>query len=386
MQKMEHWLGDIPSPQTRKNYANGIKSFEKYYGKPIEELLKLNDEELGHEINKYFSSLKQSHPQNTCRNRTNTVIQYLKHFGKNPKYKKSLGIFTTTLTTRDHMLTVDEAREMWTVASIDEKVMIKTWLLGLRIGDACRLEWKQFDFKPTEEPQEVLVNTKKESITAHCFVDSEFQKLLEKYIPTLDRSNKHLFQAQTGSNVKEKQMLRRLQNLQKKAGIKAKGVFGWHIGRKLFLRVAAENGVTSWNAQMMCGKAVDKGISTYINGLALKNDAIKIHNVLKMELVDQNNYEKIGQLESALKQVESENAIFKTRVDQMQKNIQTLQESMKGLYHIAVTYPTTATHHLFNKKTKKMEKWSETINTPEEEEASLKRFKEKAKKLESESH
>jgi hypothetical protein len=264
--------------------------------------------------------------------------------------------------------------------------MIKTWLLGLRIGDACRLEWKQFDFKPTEEPQEVLVNTKKESITAHCFVDSEFQKLLEKYIPTLDRSNKHLFQAQTGSNVKEKQMLRRLQNLQKKAGIKAKGVFGWHIGRKLFLRVAAENGVTSWNAQMMCGKAVDKGISTYINGLALKNDAIKIHNVLKMELVDQNNYEKIGQLESALKQVESENAIFKTRVDQMQKNIQTLQESMKGLYHIAVTYPTTATHHLFNKKTKKMEKWSETINTPEEEEASLKRFKEKAKKLESESH
>jgi hypothetical protein len=129
---MEHWLGDIPSPQTRKNYKNGIKKFEEYYGKPIEALLELSDEELGHEINKYFSWLKQSHPQNTCRNRTNTVIQYLKHFGKNPKYKKNLGIFTTTLTTLDHMLTVDEARKMWTVASIDEKVMIKTWLLGAR--------------------------------------------------------------------------------------------------------------------------------------------------------------------------------------------------------------------------------------------------------------
>lgn len=384
---MEHWLGDIPSPQTRKNYKNGIKKFEEYYGKPIEALLELSDEELGHEINKYFSWLKQSHPQNTCRNRTNTVIQYLKHFGKNPKYKKNLGIFTTTITTRDHMLTVEEAREMWSVASIEEKVMIKTWLLGLRIGDACRLEWKQFDFGPTEEPQEVLVNTKKESITAHCFVDSEFQKLLEKYIPTLSKSNKYLFQAQTGSNVKEKQMLRRLQNLQRKAGVKAKGVFGWHIGRKLFLRVAAENGVTSWNAQMMCGKAVDKGISTYINGLALKNDAIKIHNVLKMEPVDQYNYEKIGQLESALKQVESENATFKTRIDQMQKSIQTLQESMNGLYHVAGTYPTTVTHHVFNRKTKKMETWNETVNTPKEEEASLIRFKEKAKKLaESESH
>jgi hypothetical protein len=85
MQKMEHWLGDIPSPQTPKNYRSGIKGFEEYYGKPIEELLKLNDEELGHEINKYYSWLKQSHPQNTCRNQTNAVIQFLKHFGKNPK-------------------------------------------------------------------------------------------------------------------------------------------------------------------------------------------------------------------------------------------------------------------------------------------------------------
>jgi uncharacterized protein YeaO (DUF488 family) len=112
MQKMEHWLGDIPSPQTRKNYRSGIASFEKYFGKPIEELLKLNDDELGHEINKYYSWLKQSHPQNTCRNQTNAAIQFLKHFGKNPKYKKNLGIYTTTLTTRDHMLIVDEAREM----------------------------------------------------------------------------------------------------------------------------------------------------------------------------------------------------------------------------------------------------------------------------------
>lgn len=321
MQKMEHWLGDIPSPMTRKNYRSGIASFEKYYGKPIEELLKLNDEELGHEVNKYYSWLKQSHPQNTCRNKTNTVIQYLKHFGKNPKYKKNLGIFTTTLTTRDHMLTVDEAREMWKVASIDEKVMIKSWMFGLRISDVCKLELKNFDMKPSEESQEVLVNTKKESITAHCFVDPEFQKLLEKYVSTLDKSNKYLFQAQTGGNVKEKQMLRRLQSLQKKAGVQAKGVFGWHIGRKLFLRTCAELGITSWNAQMMCGKAVDKSIATYINGVQLKNDAMKVHNVLRMEVVNgTNNHRKIEQLEQTLVSVERENKELKTRVEVLQKN------------------------------------------------------------------
>jgi integrase len=389
MQKMEHWLGDIPSPQTRKNYRNGIRNFEEYSGKPIEELLKLSDEELGHEVNKYYSSLRQNHPQNTCRNRTNSVIQFLKHFGKNPKYKKTLGIYTTTSTTRDHMLIVDEAREMWQIASLEEKVMLKTWLLGLRIGDACKLEWAQFNLKPSEEPQELLIFTHKEGITAHVFVDPEFQKLLQKQIPMLDKGNKYLFQSEKGGHVKEKQLLRRLQNLQKKAGVESHGkVFGWHIGRKLFLRTCAELGVTSWNAQLMCGKSVDKSIATYINGVQLKKDAMKVHEVLKMEYVNgTDDSTKIEQLENALRQVESENATFKTRVDQMQKNIQSLQESMDGLYHIAETYPRTATHHLFNKKTKKMEKWSETVNTPEEEEASLKRFEEKAKKLaESDSH
>jgi integrase len=322
MQKMEHWLGDIPSPMTRKNYRSGIASFEKYFGKPIEELLKLNDEELGHEINKYYSWLKQSHPQNTCRNKTNTVIQYLKHFGKNPKYKKNLGIFTTTLTTRDHMLTVDETKEMWKIASLEEKVMIKTWLLGLRIGDCCKLEWQQFNLKPSEEPQEVLVNTHKEGITAHIFIDREFQKFLEKQIPNLDSSNKFLFQSEKGGHVKEKQLLRRLQSLQKKAGIDAKGkVFGWHIGRKLFLRTCAELGITSWNAQMMCGKAVDKSIATYINGIQLKNDAMKVHNVLKMEFINgTNNHSKIEQLEQTLVSLEKENKELKTRIEVLQKN------------------------------------------------------------------
>jgi len=64
-----------------------------------------------------------------------------------------------------------------------------------------------------------------------------------------------------------------------------------------------------------------------------------------------------------------------------QKQIEELKGSMEGLYHIVRTYPTTVTHKLLNKKTRKIEEYSETINTPEEMEASLKRFEEKVKKL-----
>lgn len=391
MAKMEDWLETIPSPQTRKTYRSGIKKFEQYYDKPIETLIGSND--AGKTVEKFYVWLKQNHPQNTCRNITNCPIQFLKYFNTPVNYRKNLGIYNTTLTTRDHKLTVDEAREMWKIAGLDEKVMIKTWLLGLRIGDACRFVWSQFNFKLSEEPQEILVFTKKESIVAHVFIDAEFQKLLEKYIPTLDKSNKFLFQSEKGGNVKEKQLLRRLQSLQKKAGIDARGkVFGWHIGRKLFLRTCAELGITSWNAQMMCGKAVDKSIATYINGVQLKNDAIKVYNVLKMEITNDND--NVVRLETTLNELEKENMVFKTRIDLLQKNsqkqeqeIEKMKESIKGLYLINVHYPMTVQRHLFNRKTGKMEEWVETINTPEEGEASLKGFNEKVKKLsESESH
>lgn len=197
---------------------------------------------------------------------------------------------------------------------------------------------------------------------------------MEKQIPNLERSNKYLFQSEKGGHIKEKQLLRRLQSLQKKAGVDSKGkVFGWHLGRKLFLRTCAELGITSWNAQMMCGKAVDKSIAAYINGVKLKGDAMKVHDVLKMEVVNgMNNHGRIEQLENALKQVESENLTFKTRIDLLQKDVQSLKKSMEGLWHMPTIYPTTVTHRLLNKKTGKMEQWNEIINTPEEMEEVLK--------------
>jgi hypothetical protein len=128
-----------------------------------------------------------------------------------------------------------------------------------------------------------LVNTKNEEVVAHCFIDPEFQRLLAKHIRNLDQNNSYLFQNAGHDHLGEKQLLRKLQSLQKRAQIKAKGRFGWHIARKLFLRTCAENGVTSWNVKLMVGKAVDKSIGTYINRLSLMKDASKVLNVLRIE-------------------------------------------------------------------------------------------------------
>ena len=46
--------------------------------------------------------------------------------------------------------------------------------------------------------------------------------------------------------------------------------------------------MTSWNANLIVGKAVDKSIGTYINGVSLKKDAEKVFGVLRMEQLKTN--------------------------------------------------------------------------------------------------
>lgn len=138
-----------------KSYRTGIKKFEEYYKKGIETLI--GSDNAGKVLENFFVWLKeQGYTQNSARNLVNAPIQFLKFFNTPVKYRKSLGMYKTVPTTRDHMLTVDEARELYKVGDLREKIMVKTWLLGLRISDASRLEWKQFEVpNPSEEPIEV---------------------------------------------------------------------------------------------------------------------------------------------------------------------------------------------------------------------------------------
>lgn len=87
---------------------------------------------------------------------------------------------------------------------------------------------------------------------------------------------------------------------------------------------------------LMCGKAVDKSISCYINGVQLKNDAKKIHNVLRMENQSNGNERRVEDVENALKHLEAENMALKTRQDELQKNFIQLNKAriIAGRYKI----------------------------------------------------
>jgi len=79
--------------------------------------------------------------------------------------------------------------------------------------------------------------------------------------------------------------------------------------------------------------------------------------------------------------LEHENRNFRTRIDLLPKEVGNLQEDVKGLYLVNSHFPMTVRRMLLNKKTRKMEEWDETINTPEELEEANRRFLEKVRKL-----
>lgn len=302
MAKVKDWLEGIPSPHTRKSYKNGLTKFEEFYGKGIETLIK--SENAGKVIEKFYVWLKEKgYSQNSCRNIINAPIQFLKYFGTQVKYRKSIGMYKTVATTRDHRITIGEVQSMAKVADLREQILLETFLLGLRIGDISRLEWKTFDVDG-KLPIPILIHTRKEDVVARTFISEEFKELLAKYIANLDKSNKYLFQSSRLGHLSQKRINAIFKDLGKRAGIKSNGLFRWHIGRKLFLRTCAELGVNQWNAKLMCGKNVSADIATYINGVSLKNDFLKVSKVLCLFPQSPQESEYMGYLEKRVEDLE----------------------------------------------------------------------------------
>jgi len=283
MSKVNDWLEGIPSKATRKSYLNGIKTFEKFYGKGVETLIGKKD--AGKVVEKFFSWMKETegYKQNTARVKANAVIQFLKFHDTQVKYRKSIGIFNTEIAVGEHPLSVSELQEMGSVANLKEQVVLEVFMMGLRVSDAARLGWKLFDLGDQDAPVAIEILTRKKGQVAKTFISMEFKEILEKYLRTIDKDNNYLLQSARKGHLDEETLNWTLKDLAKRASLKLRGNLHWHCGRKLFMRTAASLGVNQWNARMMVGKAVSKDILTYVNGVNLAKDFLKVSNVLRLK-------------------------------------------------------------------------------------------------------
>ncbi|TSA57654.1 hypothetical protein D4R42_01180 [bacterium] len=289
----------------------------------------------------------------------NAVIQFLKFHGTEVKYRRALQIYKTVPTTRDHRVLINEIQAMAKVADLREQILLEVFLMGFRIGDVALLEWRTFD-QNGEAPIPVAINTKKEQVVARAFISEEFKQLLDKYLPLLDKSNPYLFQSKRRKRLSTKQINNRLKKLVERAGIKNHGLFRWHTGRKLFLRTCAELGISSWSAKLMCGKSIPASDDTYVHDAELKGDFLKIADVLRLfpKTILQAD-DKLEKLENALRHVEEENAVSKTRIEMLQKDFLALKKTVEKLY------PKELKFCISNEKGE-IEEHTETFDNPEE--------------------
>ena len=323
MYTMEDFLKAQVSKATMRNYEFGLKSFAKWYKKPIADLLKEPDP--GKTLEFYWAWLKQTYQGNTPRNKINTIIQYCKFNKINPEVRKGLHVNKQIASIRDHDITIDECKAIWKVSTLKEKILVKTWLLGIRAKDASILKWKDFEFgNPPNTLKLVRIITQKEDIEAQLFIDDEFQSLLKEYINTIiNKKNPFLLQSNKGGKISEKQLSRKIQSLRKRAGVKIKPgkTFGWHLARYLRSRMGTEYDLSSIALKMMIGHSTGV-FGKYAKRSEVSKTADKLSRLMKME--PETESKEHGNLEEILEKLGiamakelTKNAIARLRAEGM---------------------------------------------------------------------
>jgi len=297
----------------------------------------------------------------------------------------------TVVTTSDFILQPEHVRAMFHVSKdLRSKLLISLGNdLGWRISDIINIKRKELPNLEQDPPIAWTHITKKEKVVAKSCLSKTTVALLKEYLFSFPTKNPYLFHANTQGHISDETVNARLKDLARDAGIELGNMkLRWHCFRKMIISQAKNLGVDPDIIKLMVGKSVKKDVLTYMSGIDVKTAFSKLQEVLGISAFTEESEDivnameaKIEGLENAMNQLEQENQNFKTRIDLLQKEVTNLQEDIKGLYLVSGQFPMTMKRILFNKKTKKMEEWYETINTPEELEEANKRFLERVRKL-----
>jgi len=412
---MEKFLDSL-SKGTMKSYRRGLELFIEFYGKDVETILAERKDDLTPRPNenlvdaknrasRYENLLEEFHAWlmrpihtinkkenqaygiNTARTSTLGLLQIFRYYNMSVTLRNGSPISQTVISTGDFVLMPEHVRAMFHVAKdLRAKLLVSIGNdLGWRIGDVLSILRSELPNLEQEAPIEWTRITTKEKQVAKTCLSQTTVTLLKEYLKTFPSKNGFLFNSNGHGHIDEETVNNRLRDLAREANIEiGNSKLTWHCFRDMIISQAKNLSIDPDVIKIMVGKSVNKAMLPYLTGIDVKTAFLKLQKVLGITTIieeSETNIKRIESLETAMIELEKENMVFKTRTDLLQKEVQTLKKSIEGLYHITRTYPTTITHTLLNKKTKKLEEYSETVNSPEEWEASVKRFEEKAKKL-----
>lgn len=161
----------------------------------------------------------------------------------------------------DWIPSLDQLKEMYNIASLDEKILIYlACTLPFRIGDFINLR-KEEILKALSEPKLPKFFTKynNKGNLVPCFLSLEAERILKKYIPTLRNNNPYLFQGRDKKSLSEDSINRKLKILAKKSGMDTRDLkIRFRMFRKLFIYISRDTiGLSIDQIKIFLGKNVE---------------------------------------------------------------------------------------------------------------------------------
>jgi hypothetical protein len=419
---MEKFLDSL-SKGTMKSYRRGLELFIKFYGKDVETILAERKDDLtprpnenlvdaknrasryenlleefhawmGKPIHMINKKPNQAYGINTRRTSTLGLLQIFRYYNMGLTLRNGSPISQTVISTGDFVLMPEHVRAMFHVAKdLRSKLLVSMGNdLGWRINDVLGILRSELPNLEAEAPIVwTRITTKEKQVSKTCLSQTTVT-LLKEYLFTFPSKNPFLFGSNGKNHIDEETVNNRLRDLARESNIEIGNMkLTWHCFRDMIISQAKNLSIDPDVIKLMVGKSVSKAMLPYLTGIDVKTAFLKLQKTLGITTIieeSETNVKRIQALEDAIVEnqkrtatLETTNQVLTQKMTDQQRQIEELKKSMEGLYHITRTYPKTVTHKLLNKKTGKMEEYSETINTPEEMEVSLKRFEEKAKKL-----
>ncbi|MGD0644113.1 MAG: hypothetical protein ABSA75_04340 [Candidatus Bathyarchaeia archaeon] len=406
--EVNQFLDSIEKPSTKATYKTSMKFYLDFTGKSGKELLEIKKADKDFKVEESMMAFKkwileekwkieaESKPKTTKRgtvrkepkpysssfavNAMMTARSFYAYYRMPLVFRKQEAktLKQKTRTTQDYLFDKEDLAKMALVADLKQRyVLLLGKSVGLRASDFTTFTYGQFRCLKLDNDAPIAIGeimTQKENVLAYPFLDSDAIPIVKQILESnRDKKDSDKIIVDTEDNLSVV-----LQTLAKKAGIDPHGKrIRFHCLRKFTIdHLSALASESQW--KQIVGKAISEG--AYVSQDQLRGVYLRAMPSL---LINGNGIKakKLIELENALRAVESENATSKTRIDLLQKTVEELKKSIEGLYHIQQTFPKTLEHTLFNKKTGKMETYFETVNNPQEQEESIKKFQEKAKKL-----
>jgi len=324
------YIKDAKSKSTLKNYKMGLKTFSKWYGKSLDEILEERFKDLqsqnptirrrfNREIEKFHRHLKnEGYSQNSAVAYTEGIRQLFRYFDMDVKGLPS-EVTRKVVTTKDFVPSVQNYRDMFNCGSLLDRVIISMGLdLGWRVGDFIKQEIKNLPSLERETPISYELLTEKEEAISKSFLSEQSANLLRSYLKTLRKDNPYLFQSNGHGHMTDTAINKRIKVLAQKAKIhvpKQKRL-RFHSFRKRFLSECANLKIDINTAKILVGKSVSKDMLTYLSEVEHRKAFEEVHERLRV---------------STQPQIKAIMTVKQSEIDALKRRVEELEIMNRGL-------------------------------------------------------